>query len=132
MSTALNKKLEHPLDRLKRLGVEIVIKRDLQDGIIYRYTGVGNSHPRLFKNPVTKLNTCQLCGRMSTLKKVYLRNDVYRWNCENGDYKCEGKDTLCTGCWNKVRPLVMREREAKELSSFINRIKKEIRNERKN
>lgn len=126
----MNEKLEHPLDRKKRLGIDFVVKYDFEDGIGYRLKGLG--HVYWMNNPVTKLNTCDLCGKTSTPKKVNYRNDVYRWNGQGKDDYSPSKSLLCMSCWNKVKPLVKREEEADEMKRFINHMKKEISNERKN
>lgn len=127
----MGNRLEHPLDRLARLGVDIVIKYDCENGVWYR--DKGRPHAYWLENPVTKLETCQLCGKTSTPKKVSHRIVIYRWNChDKKDWSCESKSVLCMGCWNKVRPLVEREDEADDMKRFINQVKKEISNERKN
>jgi hypothetical protein len=66
----------------------------------------------------TKLHDCQLCGFMSTPKKVRQRDDVRYWDTEtDGEHS---KVMLCTGCWNKVKPIAEAQREAREINYLMN------------
>lgn len=69
--------------------------------------------------PRTDLVDCQLCGKRSTPKKVHYRSDVAGWN---GGLD---KDVLCTGCWNKLKPLVNKEREYFELRALTSKLYRE-------
>ena len=76
--------------------------------------------------PSTTLVECQLCGKLSTPKKITCRNDVYRWNAnDKNDRETKGKDILCTGCWNKVRALVKRQAMCNESRKLIAKLKME-------
>jgi len=81
-----------------------------------------------YKYPSTTLKECQLCGKLSTPKKIVRRWSVYRWNA-NGkhDYETESKDTLCMGCWNKIRVLVKRQEVCDQSRRLIAKLKEETR-----
>jgi hypothetical protein len=83
---------------------------------------------RFYKYPSTTLKECQLCGKLSTPKKIVRRWSVYRWNA-NGkhDYETESKDTLCMGCWNKIRVLVKRQEVCDQSRRLIAKLKEETR-----
>ena len=93
-------------------------------------------------NPFSKLNLCDLCGKHGTARRVRYRDDVYDWNlmhdypiyARKGDPRLAeyfgqggGKNILCTSCWNKVKPLHKREKEAEELRGLIKTFQKEIK-----
>ena len=79
------------------------------------------------KNPITWLNTCEVCGKTSTPKKVHYRSGVSCWNYINMKEFSPTKDTLCMGCWNKLKPIVKRQNEAKEIKRLINKLLRESR-----
>lgn len=70
----------------------------------------------------TELQTCQLCGFMSTPKKVWQRDDVRYWDTETD--REHSKVMLCTGCWNKVKPIAKAQREAREINYLMNKLYK--------
>lgn len=71
----------------------------------------------------TPLHTCDLCGKTSTPKKVYLRYDVWDWNKEGkNDFDTKGKNMLCTGCWNKIRKFHIPKLEIEETQKLIRKI----------
>ena len=81
-----------------------------------------------YKYPSTTLRECQLCGKLSTPKKITCRNDVFRWNVtDKNDYETEGKNTLCMGCWNKIRVLVKRQEVCDQSRRLIAKLKEETR-----
>ncbi len=126
----MNAIMEHALDRLERLGLSGKII-DHEDGYFYKRKGKGNRY-YWYSNPITILNKCQYCGFISTPKKVHCRNDIYGWDRKSKYDYSPSKNILCTSCWNKIKPLVKREKESDSIRLFINQIKKEIGNERKN
>jgi len=74
----------------------------------------------------TPLNQCDLCGMWSTPKKIHYRGDVYGWDWDKGsEYLTPSKDVLCMGCWNKVKVISKRKREAKELKKLTNKLYRE-------
>jgi len=77
------------------------------------------------------LVTCQLCMKTGSTKSIRPR-DVWGWNREHkDDYEAMKRDVLCMSCYNKVRPIVKKSRELEECRKLINRITKEIQNERR-
>ena len=72
----------------------------------------------------TPLSKCDLCGKVSTPKKVNARNDCFNYEL----WKCT--PVLCTGCWNKVRPIARLHSELQELKSVGNKLRR-AKNERK-
>lgn len=71
----------------------------------------------------TALRTCEMCGFMSTPKKVHYRNDCYvmdwveRWKI--------GTPLLCTGCWNKYRRIVYAHDTLKWAEKTMRKLKRE-------
>lgn len=96
-----------------------------------------------FHMPVTWLRTCDLCGVMGTPKKIQYRSLCYDWHLRSKqDYKKEygnlkgyflstyrkgegGKNTLCMGCWNKVRVIVKAQNEAEDIDRLKNKLNRE-------
>jgi hypothetical protein len=83
----------------------------------------GKLSKRLVSVWYTELKTCDLCGFMSTPKKVRNRWDVFGWDTE--DEGIRSKVTLCTGCWNKVKPLAKAKEEARKIKYLTNKLYKE-------
>lgn len=109
-------------DYLDRIGIKYKIQGEDEYGY---WIGRSLYHSHYFKNPTTSLNTCQVCGKVSTPKKVHCRNDVFRWNAESSsDFTTKNKDILCMGCWNKIRPLVSRQMSVNENRRMINKLNK--------
>lgn len=81
--------------------------------------------------PYSPLYCCDVCGVIGGARNVTCRSDVYGWNRTSDADPTTSKDTLCMACWNRIRPLVKREREAARNKTLINRINNEIRNGRK-
>ena len=121
--------MENNLARLDRIGIEYNLLKEEVNGYWINTNKKGNlSWCRAFfnKNPVINLNTCQLCGKVSTPKKVQTRIDCWGWNRENKkDYSFKSKHMLCMSCWNKVKPIVNRKEESEELRLIINRLNRE-------
>lgn len=73
---------------------------------------------------VSAVARCDSCG---VFRKEAPSGVWYRAEC----YTAENHDTqaihLCVGCWNRIRRIFQCEREAKEVNSLINQLKKEIR-----
>lgn len=98
---------------------------------------------RAFDMPVTWLLTCDLCGVVGVPKKIQYRSSCYGWHRRTKqDYKKEhgnlkgyflstykegegGKNTLCMGCWNKVRVIVKAQDEAEEIDKLKNKLNRE-------
>ena len=121
------------IDRLEMLGRSFNVLREDEKGYWLNHCKKGNlswKRAYYFDNPVTWLNTCDVCRKTSTPKKVHARHNVYGWDWDRADKRCyliESKYMLCMGCWNKVRPIVARERDAYEIQRLINQLTKEIR-----
>lgn len=80
----------------------------------------------------TPIRYCELCGKFGPPRKVCIRDDVYGWNrLGPDDYTTESKSMLCTGCWNKVRPLCRKEEEVRKLRVLINKMLRTTGNEQK-
>jgi hypothetical protein len=83
--------------------------------------------------PHTKLTQCELCGFVSTSKKIVYRSDVSTWNWRHEkDWAAPSKSTLCMSCYNKVRPIDKRIQDIWASQLLINALKREVTNERKN
>lgn len=139
----MSAKLEHPVDRqLRRSALYgYRVKFDFSDHNSYGHEGFwsrldARGHRWEYtKNPVTELITCELCGKLSTPKKVHSRSRCWGWNLDRENYgnpDIKEKSVLCCGCWNKVKPIVKRQEEADEMKRILNQFKKEISHERKN
>lgn len=120
---------EHYMDRWQRLNCKFNVVYETEKGYWFNHCKIGNlSNKRIYfwENPVTELNTCELCGLTSTPKKVHYRSCVYGWNWKNNkDYQAESLETLCMGCWNKVRVQVKRSRELDEIRRLTKKLYKE-------
>lgn len=80
----------------------------------------------------TKLRTCQVCGLVSTPKRVQYRSTLHGWDLERGDYVSETKSTLCMGCYNKVRHIYRVANECEKLLKSIRRMKRDLHESAKN
>lgn len=84
------------------------------------------------EHPVCVVAFCDVCGVCGPPKTVCDRSDVYMWNrTDRLDYTTRSKDSLCVKCWNKARAIYRRYWEAEENRLQINRLLKEISNERR-
>jgi hypothetical protein len=121
---------ESPQMRWDRLGIQYNVLATKEDGLWINTCKKGNlswKRAHFYPNPQTPVNTCDVCGRLGTPRRVCWRNDVYKWNVlDPKDYKTPSKTMLCMGCWNKVRRICDREREAREAQRLINLLKKEM------
>lgn len=104
-----------------------------KDGVIVNGNKIGNvsrSGPtcRLIENPVSPVYACDLCGRLGTKRMVRERLDSWQWNAEDDKrwWETPDRDCLCTGCWNKVRVVVRRKKEAALLKRLVNKLKRSI------
>lgn len=70
--------------------------------------------------PVTWLRECELCGKMSTPKIVNNRA-VWGWEGNKG----LSKTNLCTGCWNKVKPIYKAVKETEQIKYLSNKLVRE-------
>ena len=132
-----------------RKWLSIVAERHLENGFYRTSAPIYKNgkhktkiHRWLFhENPVTMLNTCSRCGKTSIPRRVHLRHLPGLWAM---DLKEEGKAnlymnydaivhkyTMCTGCWNFWRAISKKYEQAEDLRIFINRVKRELTNERK-
>jgi len=90
--------------------------------------GYLNSH-RYF----TYLNICDICGKMSTPKKINIRNNVWGWNKDNKhDYLTENLDMLCMSCWNKVIKIKHKEKMLQESLQVTKQLTTVIWHEQRN
>lgn len=95
-----------------------------------------------------RLSKCYRCGAGSSgtgFMKVCIRYDVYSFMFEDifrrarkaGDphipkwEELVEQCNLCVRCWNRMTPFIRMKREAKEIQRQTNKLKKELRNERK-
>lgn len=107
---------------LKAYNSEGNILAEYVNGFWINYNKQGNhsfKRARFYSYPRTELIECELCGKKSTPKKVHYRSDVANWNDDTN------KGVLCAGCWNKVRPIVRKEREYFELRAITSRLYRE-------
>lgn len=98
-------------------------------------------HWLLWKNPVTMLNTCARCGKTSIPRRVHIRympglfnmeiKEIEKNNLYNKYESIRQSHVLCTGCWNVLRAISKKYERAEELRLFINRVKRELRDEQK-
>lgn len=119
---------EHYEDRWRRLGITPKIREYTDGGCWY---GERRNALRYSANPVTELRKCDLCGKVSTPKKVQHRPLVWRWDKHKNDYS-DSKSTLCMGCWNKTRRLVERQEKLDELIKLQRKILREVAKHGKN
>lgn len=69
---------------------------------------------------VSPLRWCELCGRFGTARTVRQRDDLYDgWLMELRKWQ---PLTLCTGCWNRLRPIFRNLRELDELRVIARRL----------
>lgn len=80
-------------------------------------------------HPVTKLEVCDMCGKMSVPKKVQYRCVESLWTMIDisgkHDYT-KAKDAphiLCMGCWNKLRHLADLQFETVKLNKTLRKLK---------
>lgn len=119
--------MEHYLDRWERLGYKYFKHGENENGYYYAPTK-NKRHAHFFKNPVTILNTCDVCGLKSTPKRVNVKSDVYGWNFKDSKtLSVKSKDCLCIRCWNKIRTLTLKEYESVEIKRLTNKLLKEAR-----
>jgi hypothetical protein len=99
-----------------------------KDGTLSRIFGTEEKQPAY-----TPLFTCELCGKISTPKNVYYRVDIYCWNwTHDKDFGTKSISTLCQGCYNKVKAIVRKEKQANECKRLMRKVQEIISNERKN
>ena len=99
---------------------------EVQDGKPGRLVQVSRAY--------TPLNTCDLCGKIGTPKKVCVRSKIFAWNGEMryGFRYGDANNMLCIGCWNKVKAIVKKQDEADECRTILRQIQRRITDERKN
>ena len=66
---------------------------------------------------------CDLCEIWKNARYVYWRSNVYEWLTD--DCRQNRKNTLCTACWNKVKPIAKAKREADEIKYLYNKLNRE-------
>ena len=81
-------------------------------------------------NPITMLNECEVCGRLSTPRRVCNRSDVYGWDISKAN-PFKSKTMLCVRCWNRAAKIQYERRlmyheiwEAESEIKEINRLTK--------
>lgn len=84
----------------------------------------------------TPLLTCQLCGFFSTPRNVRDRDDCYQYDHRPDHQRDQlrfnyemkvgnwGTPTLCTGCWNKVRAIIRRVDELRDLHTLVRKLQR--------
>jgi hypothetical protein len=75
----------------------------------------------------SELITCEFCGLVRSSKYIKYRSDVACVEIDDKYY-----DKLCTGCWNKLKPILKKEQELRELKKLTNKLKRERLSCRKN
>lgn len=85
--------------------------------------------PCYHENPVTWLQTCGICGWVSTPKNVTYRSDVHKWYLPFGvdDGYDSSKEVLCVGCWNKARAISKMKEGLRDVKKTTYRLKEERR-----
>ena len=94
--------MENDFDRWDRIGanVKILYEDDFEYLIRFKY-----GRPMLWPKHITILNTCDICNKKSTPKKVQERSDCWCWNVDETHKYKNSKHMLCMGCWNKIKSL---------------------------
>lgn len=76
--------------------------------------------------PYTPLRVCELCSLLSTPKRIQYRWDCFSWDMSKKEWFKSNKDgVLCMSCWNKLKPVMKREREVDLNRYLINKINRE-------
>lgn len=89
--------------------------------------GIDPRKARVVLPPV--LLMCDVCFVVGGKAKVRTRSDVFGWNLQGRmDYATAPKNTLCTGCWNKAKAVLKREREADQIKQLVNKLNRTIKN----
>ena len=119
--------MEHYFDRWERLGIKCFKFEESETS--YWYSSINNKRcAHKYDNPVTMLNTCNVCGLKSTPKRVNIKGDIYGWNFkDNKSLGVKSKDCLCMSCWNKIKALTAKEYESVEIKRLTNKLLKEAR-----
>lgn len=127
--------LDHPMDeivrRCEREGRQAVFWF-CDGGFFVKKKGYRDDY--FIRNPVCWLSFCELCGKFGSPMSIKTRFNLYGWNrvSKEDRAKTPSKDTLCMACWNSVRRIVRKEKEADECRRLLNKIERVISNERKN
>lgn len=108
-----------------RVGLSPIKCAEDECGYLYKFKGRGQ-RPKYVKNPVTPLYVCDVCGKRSTPKKIHIRSDVYGWNKSSYLSEEKSKGLLCTGCWNRVKAVVKKQREADEIRYLKDKLYREV------
>ncbi len=76
-------------------------------------------------NKFSYIAECDLCKKRGSASRIYHRSDVHGWDWSSSDenYK-QSKTDLCMGCWNKVRAVQKKQREADEIKRLTNKLNK--------
>jgi hypothetical protein len=74
----------------------------------------------IFRNPVTILNECDICHKISTPKKIHERRTSVFYDRETYN----NKSCLCMSCWNKAKSLEKRTKDIEELKTLTYQLKK--------
>jgi len=133
-------KLEHPMDRLKRLCEFIRFRENvygyerwkypsrLADG--FEYSTSKNGRFTFVENPSTSLKQCVICKTFASPKKfTYLYGD---YRIKNFDELGISTGTCCWSCRNKVQPIINRLVETELLLTQIRSTKRKINESTKN
>jgi len=102
---------------------EYEIYETLIDGFITRQVrnkSAKTYHYFVYRNPVTILNECEICHKISTPKKIHERRTSVFYDRETYN----NKSCLCMSCWNKAKSLEKRTREIEELKTLTYQLKK--------
>ena len=93
----------------------------------------GKESKNIYWRPVyyTRLNECQMCGKIGIPKRVNNR-EVIGWDAEKnneGRYMLEKANyhtMFCMKCWNKIQPIYKNVMESEEIRLGIQRLSREI------
>lgn len=116
-------RFEFPDDRWARLGVAVKYLA-VEDGFwTLRKNGDLKS---FYKNKFTELVQCQLCSKSYSPIKVAERTSCTGWEAEGYKDYYSSRTVLCTGCWNKVKPIAKAKKLADEQRILNNELKRSI------
>ena len=119
--------LSEHIARIEKLSIQYNILNEYEWGYEINHCKKGNLSKKraiYLINPITMLNTCQVCGKLGTPRKICTRNDVYGWDVKVWSYPFETKTMLCVGCWNKAARI---QHEIKKQYEDIREAEAEIR-----
>jgi len=113
-------------EKLKEMRIKYI--RYAENGF---WAGSRKNAMYFYINPITEIRRCELCGKISTPKKIQSRSDIFHWDSERKDYTKKNKSMLCMGCYNKIKPLVYKKRDIDDLIKLQKAIIRKVRKHEK-